>query len=55
MTTRIGHMTVLAPYAARILSASAAGQSAGGTLATSSETLNKVTTRSQKKRKVVVK
>ena len=55
MTTRIGHMTVLAAHAALMLSASAAGQSAGGTLATSSATLNKVTARSQKNRKVVVK
>jgi hypothetical protein len=38
-------MTVLAAYAALTLSASAAGQSAGGTLAPSTATPNRVTTR----------
>ena len=45
MTTSIGRMTMLAAYAALTLSASAAGQSAAGTVAPSSATPDKVETR----------
>ena len=45
MKTSLGHLTVIAAYAALALSRTAAGQSAAGTLAPSSATPNKVTTR----------
>jgi len=45
MKTSVGHVTVLAAYAALALSHIAVGQSAAGTLAPSSATPNKVPTR----------